>query len=115
MRRASVVLALVVVAISMAWGLRLLSADVELTPPNRDGLTCGGVFGSLRDKPIYGGEQPYPVNWVDQCEAAAKDEAVWLVAPAITGSAAVLYLIGACVMVVRHAKSEGRSTGAFYA
>jgi hypothetical protein len=112
MRPVSVLLALIVVAGSMVWGARILSSDVELTPPNGDGLTCGAVYGSLRDKPTYGGEEPYPTNWVDQCEAAAKDEAVWLVGPTISGSAASIYLIGAFVMVVRRAKSEGRSTGA---
>jgi hypothetical protein len=114
-RRVSGILALIVVAASMAWGVRILTSDVELTPPNGDGLTCGSVFGSLQDEPTYGGEQPYPINWVDQCQAAAKDEAIWLVGPAITGSTASIYLIGACVKLVRRAKSEGRSTGALSA
>lgn len=100
---------------SMAWGARLLTQDATLTPANDDGLTCGSVFGSLRDKPSYGGEQPYPAGWTDQCEAAAQDQAVWLVVPALAGSAAAIFLIGTCAGIVRRARSEGRSTGALSA
>lgn len=112
MRRLFVVLAVIVVLASMVWGFRILTSDVTLTPPNPDGLNCGGTYGSLMGEPSYGGELPYPDDWVDQCREAAQDRIGWIVVPAVTGPLALLYLTGAFVMVARRAKAEGRSTGA---
>ena len=68
--------------------------------------------GSLEGKPNYGGELPYPHDWIDQCKKAANEKARWIVVPAIAGPLALLYLIGEFIAVVRRAKAEGRSTGA---
>ncbi len=75
-------------------------------------LSCGGVFGSLEGKPKYGGELPYPRNWIDLCKDAAEDKLSWIAVPAIAGPLALLYLMWALAMEGRRAKAEGRSTGA---
>lgn len=112
MRRYFAVLAMLIMFASLIWGIWILRSDV--TPPTVKGteLSCGGVLGSLEGKPIYGGEQPYPRDWVDQCRDAAKEQIDWIAVPAIAGPLSLLYLVGAFVVLARRSKAEGRSTGA---
>lgn len=112
MRRYFAIIALLVVTGSLVWGLSVLTADVTPSSVSNSELSCGGVFGSLEGKPIYGGEMPYPRDWIDQCKDAAKDKLTWIAVPAIAGPLALLYLVGALVVEGRRAKAEGRSTGA---
>lgn len=113
MRRTfQLVIAMLAAIVSLVWGLVILASDVTLSPPNKDGLACGGVFGSLISEPSYGGEQPYPDNWVQMCRDAAADQAVWALAPALIGLIALGYLAFRWTAVVREAKAHGRSSGA---
>lgn len=112
MRRLLAVLALLVALTSAVWGVGILRQDVEMTPENRDGLTCGSVFASLQGDPRSGGEMPYPDNWIATCRDAARDDIPWIVAPAVTGIAALMYLTGSFIRLTRRAKAEGRSRGA---
>lgn len=112
MRRYFAIIALLVVTGSMVWGFSILTADVTPASVSNAELSCGGVFGSLEGKPIYGGEMPYPRDWIDQCKDAAKEKVRWAAVPAIAGPLALLYLVGALVVEGRRAKAEGRSTGA---
>jgi hypothetical protein len=112
MRRLIAVLACIIILVSLVWGVAILAADVAPPTVKDPELSCGGVLGSLEGKPNYGGELPYPHDWIDQCKTAANEKARWIVVPAIAGPMALLYLIGSFVAVVRRAKAEGRSTGA---
>jgi hypothetical protein len=109
MRR--ILLALVVVAASFVWAVAMVAGDVS-PRDNSDGLSCGGAHGALAGKPTYGGEMPYPDDWVEQCRAVANDRVVWAAVPAVTGSLATAYLLVLGATVVRQAKAEGRSRGA---
>jgi hypothetical protein len=111
MRRYFAVLALFVVLGSLMWGISILTADVTPSSVSDSELSCGGVFGSLEGKPIYGGEVSYPRDWIDQCRDAAKEKVRWAAVPAIAGPLALLYLVGALVVEGRRAKA-GRSSGA---
>lgn len=112
MRRYFAVLAVMVTVGSIVWGIDILRADVTPASTSDIELSCGGVLGSLEGKPSYGGEQPYPDDWIEQCKDAAKDRVGWIVVPVIAGTLALLYLVWALCMEGRRAKAEGRSNGA---
>jgi hypothetical protein len=112
MRRYFAVLAVMVALGSMVWGIEILGADVTPASTRDIGLSCGGVLGSLEGKPSYGGEQPFPRDWIEQCKDAARNKMDWITVPATAGPLALLYLIWALFMEGRRARAEGRSTGA---
>ena len=115
MRRYFAVLAMLVMISSLIWGVWILRSDVTPSSVKGTEMTCGNAMGALEGKPLYGGELPYPRDWIDQCRDAAEEQIDWIVVPAIAGPLSVLYLIGALVMEGRRAKAEGRSAGATYA
>jgi len=115
MRRYFAVLAMLVMCASLIWGVWILAADVTPASVKGTEMTCGSVRGALEGKPLYGGELPYPRDWIDQCRDAAQDQIDWIVVPAVAGPLSLLYLGGALLVEGRRAKAEGRSAGAMSA
>ncbi len=111
MHRLLALIASTVVCLSLASGFYILTANIRPSSVHDPQLSCGGVVGSLRDKPNYGGELPYPNNWIDLCEEAARDRLDWIAVAAIAGPLGLLYLAGAAVASARRGKAGSNTTG----
>ena len=90
------VLAMLAVLVSLAWGVAVLRTDVvvDADPAAYDTAACGSAYAVLLDGgPIGGGEVRRPNG--DACVDAARDHLRWAALPLLAG------LLGAGYVVVR--------------